>query len=229
MISNKLKLIQLAAVLFAPLPLIGQQIDPVAVSPGMYKVLLENDYVRVVEYTIKPGERDQLHTHPPKVSYVLSGGRLRITLGDSSFVTTEETGEVIFRGAVPEHYATNIGDTPVRIVLFEPKKFDATAAPMEADPFRNNPSTLKVLLENDSVRVLEATLPPGHKEKEHTHPPYAMYVLAGGSARFHFPDGSAIDVGLKTGDARFTPSVTHWGENTGTTEIRIVLVEMRHR
>src|SRR6476659_3448225 len=54
-------------------------IDPVSVSPDKYKILLENDYVRVVEYSIKAGERDRPHTHPPKVSYVASGGSLRIT------------------------------------------------------------------------------------------------------------------------------------------------------
>ncbi len=54
-------------------------IDPVSVSPDKYKVLLENNQVRVVEYSIKPGERDQPHTHPPKVSYVVNGGSLRIT------------------------------------------------------------------------------------------------------------------------------------------------------
>ena len=72
-------------------------IDPVAVSPDKYKVLLENDYVRVVDYTIKPGERDQPHTHPPKVSYVLNGGSLRIALdGADSFVATDKDGQVTF-------------------------------------------------------------------------------------------------------------------------------------
>ncbi|HUQ21203.1 MAG TPA: hypothetical protein VM099_16405, partial [Gemmatimonadaceae bacterium] len=43
-------------------------IDPVSVSPDKYKVLLENEYVRVVEYSIAPGESDKPHTHPAKVS-----------------------------------------------------------------------------------------------------------------------------------------------------------------
>ncbi|HZJ01759.1 MAG TPA: hypothetical protein VFD22_13945 [Gemmatimonadaceae bacterium] len=205
-----------------------QQTDPVSASPGMYKVLLENDQVRVVEYSVKPGERDQPHTHPPKVSYVASGGSLRITLGDTSFVTNDSTGEVTWRGAVPQHYAANVGSTPVRIVLFEVKRIDGEAASPDQDPARVNPSSITVKLENDSVRVMEAVIPPGFKEKQHTHPPYAMYILTGGNIRMHYPDGTTRDVEMTTGAALFSDKTTHWAENTGSSTIRVLLVELRH-
>lgn len=220
----------IAALLFAlPTSAMTQEIDPVSVSPDLYKVLLENDNVRVVLYNIGPGQSDKIHTHPPKVSYVVSGGTLRVHLGDSSFVSGDSTGEATFRGAVPRHYVTNIGSTPISIVLVEPKKIDAQAVPADQDPFKNNPSTLTVKLENDSVRVMEATIPPGAKEKQHTHPPYAMYILNGGSVRMHFADGTTRDVTFNTGEARFSEKVTHWAENIGTTTVRVLLVEMRHR
>jgi len=205
-----------------------QQTDPVSASPGMYKVLLENDQVRVVEYSVKPGERDQPHTHPPKVSYVASGGSLRITLGDTSFVTNDSTGEVTWRGAVPQHYAANVGSTPVRIVLFEVKRIAGEAASPDQDPARVNPSSITVKLENDSVRVMEAVIPPGFKEKQHTHPPYAMYILTGGNIRMHYPDGTTRDVEMTTGAALFSDKTTHWAENTGSSTIRVLLVELRH-
>src|SRR6185503_13166075 len=98
-----MNLILAALALALPATAMTQEIDPVAVSPDMYKVILENDNVRVVQYTINPGQRDQNHTHPAKVSYVLTGGTLRINLGDSSFVSEEKAGDVSFRGAVPSH------------------------------------------------------------------------------------------------------------------------------
>jgi quercetin dioxygenase-like cupin family protein len=205
------------------------EIDPVSVSPDKYKVLLENDHVRVVEYSIRPGERDNPHTHPPKVSYVASGGSLRITLRDTSFVSTDSTGEVAWRGNVPWHFAENIGTTPIRIILFEVKRVDGQPAQSSEDPPTVNPSSIRVLMENDSVRVMDAVLTPGLREKQHTHPPYALYILSGGSVRMHFPDGSTRDVEFKTGEARFSDKVTHWAENTGTSTIRIVLVELRRR
>ena len=61
-------------------------IDPVAASPRQFTVPLENEHVRVVEYTLRPGERDHWRTHPPKVSYVVSGGALRIHMSDTTAV-----------------------------------------------------------------------------------------------------------------------------------------------
>jgi len=103
-------------------------IDPVVVSPDMYTVLLENDHVRVVRYVIQPGERDNWHTHPPKVSYVASGGKLRITIdGGESFEVTEETGHTSWMSALGRHFAENIGDTPVSVILVEVKSVGVRA------------------------------------------------------------------------------------------------------
>ncbi len=204
-------------------------IDPVSVSPDKYKVLLENDQARVVEYSVKPGERDQPHTHPPKVSYVVNGGSLRITLGDTSFISNDSAGEVSWRGAVPRHFAENVGATPVRIVLFEVKRADGAGVAPAEDRALVDPSSISVKLENDSVRVMEAVLPPGYKEKLHTHPPYATYVVDGGKVRLHMADGTTGDAELKPGQALFSERVTHWAENIGTSTMRLILVELRRR
>jgi beta-alanine degradation protein BauB len=97
-------------------------IDPLVASPANFKMLPENERVRVLEYTLQPGEHDQWHTHPPKVSYVVSGGELRIHLDDgTSLVSDEKAGTAVWMKAVPRHYAENVGRTPVRIVLVEVK------------------------------------------------------------------------------------------------------------
>ena len=97
-------------------------IDPALVSPDIYTVLLENEHVRVLEYRILPGEKEAWHTHPPKVAYIVSGGKLRITKEDGdSFVVEEDSDNVAWMNAVGRHFGENIGTTPVRIVLVEIK------------------------------------------------------------------------------------------------------------
>ena len=96
--------------------------DPAEVSPDIYTVLLENEHVRVLEYLIEPGEKEAWHTHPPKVSYIVSGGTLRITTeGGNSFVVDEDSGDTAWMGAVGLHFGENIGTTPVRLVFVEIK------------------------------------------------------------------------------------------------------------
>ena len=98
------------------------EIDPVVVSPDMYKVLLENQHVRVVEYEIPPGQKDNWHTHPAKVSYIVAGGSLRITPEQGeSFIVEEKTGSTTWFEAVGKHFGENVGQTPVRIVFVEIK------------------------------------------------------------------------------------------------------------
>ena len=97
-------------------------LDPVIISPEQYQLKFENEYVRVVEYEILPGEKELWHTHPAKVAYVLSGGTLKVTTeSGETLVAEEKQGEVRWMGAVGKHYGENIGDTPIKIILVEVK------------------------------------------------------------------------------------------------------------
>ncbi len=104
------------------IPTDSTEIDFAVVSPGQAKVLLENEYVRVIEYSLKPGEKDTPHTHPPKSSYVISGGMLRVyPEGGEPFDAEEVKGMAEWSGRVGKHYVENIGNTTVTILLTEVK------------------------------------------------------------------------------------------------------------
>jgi quercetin dioxygenase-like cupin family protein len=96
------------------------------------------------------------------------------------------------------------------------------------DPLVVNSKTIALKLENPRVRVLEATIKPGDKEKTHSHPAYVIYVIAGGKFRNHAADGTVTDGEFKTGDVIYRDPVTHWAENVGDTTIRLVLVELKN-
>ena len=96
------------------------------------------------------------------------------------------------------------------------------------DPLVVNSSTITLKLENSRVRVLEATIKPGDKEKTHSHPAYVIYVIAGGKFRNHAADGTVTDGEFKTGDVLYREPVTHWAENTGDTTIRLELIELKN-
>ena len=95
------------------------------------------------------------------------------------------------------------------------------------DPAVVNARTIRVRLDNDRVRVLEATLKPGQKEQLHSHPSSVIYVIAGGKMRNHTIDGKTTESELKTGDTIYRDPISHWAENIGKTTIHLILVELK--
>src|SRR5437773_9991189 len=91
-----------------------------------------------------------------------------------------------------------------------------------------NSKTIVLKLENPRVRVLEATLKPGDKEKTHSHPAYVIYVIEGGKVRNHAADGTVTEAEFRAGDVIYRDPLTHWAENIGKTTIRLELVELKN-
>ena len=104
-------------------------LDPVVTNPEHYKVVFENDRVRVLEYTDQPGDRTTVHEHPDSVMYTLSSFRRRLVLGDVQREVELEAGLVAWLPA-QEHHGENIGTTPSHVVFVELKE---GAAPPAAD------------------------------------------------------------------------------------------------
>jgi quercetin dioxygenase-like cupin family protein len=96
------------------------------------------------------------------------------------------------------------------------------------DPAVVNAKTIKVRFENDRVRVMEATLPPGVKEAVHSHPAYVIYVLEGGKYRNYASDGKTTEGELKTGQVLYRDPLTHAAENIGSTSMHMILVELKN-
>jgi beta-alanine degradation protein BauB len=97
------------------------ELDPALTNPDHYKVVFENDRVRVLEYTDVPGDRTTPHRHPDSVMYTLSSFRRRLVSGDVSREVQLEAGTV---GWLPaqEHHGENIGDTPTHVLFVELKE-----------------------------------------------------------------------------------------------------------
>ncbi len=97
-------------------------LDGVKVSPENFKILSENEFIRVVEYSLKPGKKDQWHTHPPKSGYIVSGGTLKIYPENGEpFVSIEKAGDTFWSNYVGKHHDENIGNTTITIILTEIK------------------------------------------------------------------------------------------------------------
>jgi beta-alanine degradation protein BauB len=97
--------------------------DSIEVSPHTYKVLLENDRVRVLEYRSQPGEKSPMASASEAVIYRLSPSyKLKFTFPDGKTELIEaKAGDVRWReeGMVE---IENVGDTEAHAVIVELKK-----------------------------------------------------------------------------------------------------------
>lgn len=104
-----------------------------------------------------------------------------------------------------------------------------SAQPARAqDPVKAAPGAFKERLNNSEVRVLEYSSKPGQKEAMHSHPAILLYVIQGGKLKSTSPDGTSKIIDYKAGDMQWRDAVTHSGENVGTTEMKSLLIEVKH-
>lgn len=95
--------------------------DPAVVNAKTIKVKFENEKVRVLEAELPPGVKEQVHSHPAYVIYVLAGGKVRNYAADGKTTEAElKTGEVLYRDSLT-HAAENIGSTTLHMILVELK------------------------------------------------------------------------------------------------------------
>lgn len=95
--------------------------DPVPMYPHNYKVLFENDRVRVLDFILRKGDKEEFHTHPSHVAYILSPLKIQFTFPDGRTAVREaKAGDVLFSEAVT-HSPVNIGDVDAHGILVELK------------------------------------------------------------------------------------------------------------
>jgi quercetin dioxygenase-like cupin family protein len=95
--------------------------DAVTVAPRVYKVVLENERVRVLEARGKPGDKTELHAHPAQVVIAITDGKFRFTAPDGQAIEAElKAGQVMYLDPV-EHTTEITGTTESHNLLVELK------------------------------------------------------------------------------------------------------------
>jgi quercetin dioxygenase-like cupin family protein len=95
--------------------------DPATTDPDLYRVIFENERIRVLEYRDKPGDRTHPHRHPDSVMYTLTTFQRRVSSGDRAAEITLDAGQVRWLPA-QEHVGENTGHTETHALFIELKE-----------------------------------------------------------------------------------------------------------
>ena len=96
--------------------------DPTATDGDKYKVIFENEQVRVLDYKDRPGDKTHQHRHPAFVLYAMGPFKRKIHHPDGKILMREfKAGDVLWSGA-QTHIGENVGTTPTHVIMVEMKK-----------------------------------------------------------------------------------------------------------
>ncbi|MBC7443278.1 MAG: cytoplasmic protein [Ramlibacter sp.] len=102
--------------------------DPVATNPSLYRVILENERVRVLEYLDAPGDQTTPHRHPDSVMITLSAFSRHLESNGREVDVTLPSGVARWLPA-QEHSGRNTGESETHTIFVELKEPPAAQPP----------------------------------------------------------------------------------------------------
>lgn len=105
-------------------------LDAVAAAPKNHRVVLENEYVRVLDVTVAPGEREPLHAHcRSSVMYLMQEGVYRDLDAEGRVVEEVKVAPppsqfpmTLWLGPQAPHSVHNLDSRPTRLLRVELKR-----------------------------------------------------------------------------------------------------------
>jgi hypothetical protein len=185
-----------------------------AFAAPLYKVEVENAWVRVVREIVPPHESAAAHNHPAAVV---------VWLTDSP---GHKAGDVVYNEA-GTHAGRNPSDHPLESVVIELKTGAPPSAPITLDPVTLDPVHHIVALENSRVRALRTILVPGLKSPLHEHPHYVVVYLTELHTTMELADGRVVDNPRRPGETAWRDYMKHSTLNVGKQTAVEIQVELK--
>jgi len=95
--------------------------DPTVTNSDKYKVIFENERVRVLEYKDKPGDMTTPHDHPDSVMFTLSSFERKLHFDDKVVDVSKKSGEASWL-TEQKHAGENVGNTDTHVIFVELKE-----------------------------------------------------------------------------------------------------------
>jgi len=139
--------------------------DPALVNPEIYKVEIENDWVRVLRAKQGSHTVTAKHEHPANIVVLLTDFHQRITSANGTVQeVTRKPGDVDYLGATEQpHAEENLLNIPIEGLIIELKPGAPKSQPVSLDPVKLDPQHVIVVVENERVRVLRTIMEPHFK------------------------------------------------------------------
>jgi len=189
--------------------------------------IFENEYVKVVKVTLRPGEELTAHEGEKRLIYSLSDYSIDWTeQGQNQGAKNWNRGDVHAHEA-GKHAAINNGETTAEWLAFVRKK---TELPECGDHSTENDVNLvaakyaTTLFDNEVFRVTEVKLPPSEKIPAHSGINRIIYSLSDYTIFYESDEEISKQKSFQKGEAHWHEACRHALENIGDSEARFLVV-----
>ena len=203
--------------------------DIVAAAPGMTKVVLENDYVRAIEFTVPAGEKLPLHKGAARVIYALSDYRILWTEGSESSEKEWQKGQAHWHEAMV-HALENIGETEAKFLVVARKEAPLSETgdyDVESDAAMVDAMHSQMVLDNDQVRVTEVQIPAGSAQPVHHGLNRLIYSLSDYTITYSSDKADDKESSFSAGEAHWHGADEHAVANSGETEAQFLIIQFK--
>lgn len=225
MITNTHHITIVIAIIFLITACDRTEDDILQLMPGNTQLLFENDYVRVLNVTLEPGEAQPLHE---------CGNRFIYALGDYTinYYQPHDTLEIPWNeGGVHwhergMHAVENAGETVADYLVIERKEKNLPRVDEslhEMDPVIIETGFVTEVFENDHARVSRVDLPPGESIPDHQGTHRLIFAMSDFEVRYTSESEETVERTFSKKDFHWHPAGTHAVENTGDTNAEFVI------
>jgi len=201
--------------------------DAVKVAGSQYKLIAENENVRVLEANLAPGAKTPMHSHPALMAVILQPSITKWTMPDGKSRQSPadmKRGSVVAMGA-ETHVSENAGKTALQAVLIEFKKGAPAAAKASKAASLGE---CKVVADSPYATAQLCGGAPGSTVPTHSHANSVVYVALT-DVRAEITDGAGKkrSMDMKRNSASIAPPETHSAQNTGKASYELIVVDLK--
>jgi quercetin dioxygenase-like cupin family protein len=203
--------------------------DPAAVSPDVYKVEIENRWVRVLRVKLAPHQTSKPHTRTAGVAVLLTDVNATVfTSAGQSVVLNQKAHEVVpVEAATEAYWEENTSNQPIELIQVELKPGAPPSPPIALDVVKLDPKHHPVVFENARVRVLRTILEPHVKSPMHEHPHYVVVYLTELHTTMKMADGKEVDNPRRPGEVAWRDALKHQTEQMGDKTAVEIQIELK--
>lgn len=152
------------------------------IDPRHYTIAFENDVVRVLRVVYPPGERSEMHEHPPNVTVFLTDAQFRVTYPGGEVSDPRINGGSVGWGAGTIHEPRNVGTQSVRVMIVEFVNLEISEGVRQRisqpEPIDLGPGmTGHALVDNELVAVRRVSFNPDANREFHANEDRDLLLL----------------------------------------------------